>query len=368
VRIAISGLSGFLGTHLHNFLRTRENIQVIPIDKEAFQNADRLSQIVSGSDVIVHLAGVNRHDDADHLYHTNIHLVELLIASCIQSSSIPYIIFASSTQEEHNNPYGKSKAKGQELFEDWVTTYNGTYAGLVIPNIFGPFGKPNYNSIVATFCHKIGRGEQPSILEDKSIRLIYVNEVVKEIWELMKQPKCGRITIQHQVEIKVSQLLEILQNYGDQYLLRGEIPPLSTPFELALFNTFRCYLPVESYPMKLKRNIDARGVFVEIARNNSGGQFSFSTTKPGITRGNHFHTRKMERFAVIHGEAKISLRRIDQKEVVVYQLNGEQPAFVDIPIWHTHKITNIGDQELITLFWINEPYLQEDPDTYFLEV
>jgi UDP-2-acetamido-2,6-beta-L-arabino-hexul-4-ose reductase len=157
-------------------------------------------------------------------------------------------------------------------------------------------------------------------------------------------------------------------SYKALYLDKGEFPALDTPFDLALFNTFRCYIPEEKYPFTLKLNPDQRGMFVEVVRTGSSGQFSYSTTKPGITRGNHFHTRKAERFAVIQGKAKISLRRIGTDHVVDYIIDGETPGFVDMPIWHTHNITNIGDTELLTLFWINEPYNADDPDTYFVNV
>ena len=148
----------------------------------------------------------------------------------------------------------------------------------------------------------------------------------------------------------------------------GIFPNLEDPFEKALFNTFRCYVPESHYPVKYTKHTDNRGSFVEIARTQTSGQFSYSTTVPGITRGNHFHTRKAERFAVISGKALIQLRKIGTDEVIDYYLDGNEPAYVDMPIWYTHNIKNIGDEELITLFWINEPYNPEDADTYFEDV
>ena len=149
---------------------------------------------------------------------------------------------------------------------------------------------------------------------------------------------------------------------------KGIFPSLEEPFKKALFNTFRCYVPIEHYPVKYTKHTDNRGSFVEIARTETSGQFSFSTTVPDITRGNHFHTRKAERFAVISGKALIQLRKIGTDEVIDYYLDGKEPAYVDMPIWYTHNIKNIGTEELITLFWINEPYNQEDADTYFENV
>ena len=150
--------------------------------------------------------------------------------------------------------------------------------------------------------------------------------------------------------------------------MNGIFPSLENPFEKALFNTYRCYVPESHFPVLLQKHTDPRGSFVEIAKTNTSGQFSFSTTVPGITRGNHFHTRKAERFAVINGKALIQLRKIGTNKVIDYYLDGENPAYVDMPIWYTHNIKNIGDTELVTLFWINEPYNPEDADTYFENV
>jgi len=151
----------------------------------------------------------------------------------------------------------------------------------------------------------------------------------------------------------------------DTYVVNGIFPALDDWFEVCLFNTFRSYLPKEHFPVKYNKHSDQRGIYVETMKFNSKGQVSFSTTLPGITRGNHFHTRKVERFAVIQGNASIKLRKYGTDEVIEYILNGDEPAYVDIPIWYTHNITNIGDNELLTMFWINEFYEPDDPDTYY---
>ena len=160
----------------------------------------------------------------------------------------------------------------------------------------------------------------------------------------------------------------MLETYASDYLERGVFPNLNDSFEKALFNTFRCYVPEDKYPMKLTKHTDNRGAFVEVVRAETSGQYSYSTTVPGITRGNHYHTRKAERFIVIKGKASIQLRKIGTDKVIEYHLDGDDPSFVDMPIWYTHNITNTGQEELLTLFWINEPYDQEDPDTFFESV
>ena len=190
----------------------------------------------------------------------------------------------------------------------------------------------------------------------------------KAISEQLSNEKIYSYKVPHTASKKVSEILNLLEGYKKNYIGNGIIPNLENEFEKSLFNSFVCYIPKEHYPFVYTKHADDRGHFVEIAKVETKGQFSFSTTKPGITRGNHFHTRKAERFAVIKGKAEIKLRKIDSNEVITYRLDGENPAFVDMPIWYTHNIKNIGDEELITLFWINEAYNQEDPDTYFVEV
>jgi UDP-2-acetamido-2,6-beta-L-arabino-hexul-4-ose reductase len=236
--------------------------------------------------------------------------------------------------------------------------------------VFGPFGKPFYNSVVATFSYQLVNGEKPKIYVDGELKLIYVAELVSEIISILEVNK-GDIAylVPHTKVVKVSEILNLLETYKEAYQIKGEIPRLETTFELNLFNTFRSYMDIKNhFPVKFKQHTDSRGSFVEIIRLGIGGQVSFSTTLPGIKRGNHFHTRKIERFAVIKGKALIQLRRIGSDEVIDFYLDGDETSYVDMPIWYTHNIKNIGDDVLYTNFWINETYSEEDSDTYFEEV
>jgi UDP-2-acetamido-2,6-beta-L-arabino-hexul-4-ose reductase len=368
IKVGITGQNGFIGSHLYNYLGLQEGIELVHFEKSYFDNSSSLDNFITKCDTIVHLAAMNRHEDPQVIYDTNVQLVNLLIDGCTRTGSTPHIIFSSSSQEEAENLYGQSKLKGRSNLEQWAAVSGAKSTGMVIPNVFGPFGKPFYNSVVATFCYQLTHGQVPTINIDGELKLIYINELVSEIFHLIKTGITGKIVVAHSKEIKVSAILSLLTKYKTEYLEKGIFPDLNNAFEKALFNTFRCFVPKEHYPFLLKNNIDDRGNFVEIARTNSSGQFSFSTTHPGITRGNHFHTRKAERFAVIKGKARIALRKMDEETVIEYFLDGDQPAFVDMPIWHTHNITNIGEGELLTLFWINEPYNADDPDTYFVNV
>lgn len=376
MKIGITGQSGFVGYHLYSTLSLNESITLVPFERCFFDDTQALAEFVSSCDTIVHLAAMNRHEDPQVIYDTNVSLVKKLISACSSTKSKPHIVFSSSSQESRDNLYGQSKKEGKNLLASWAMTEGGRLSSLTVPNVFGPFGKPNYNSVVATFCHKVARDEEPTILNDAEIGLIYINELVAKFQETINGTLIGKklnenaqeISIQANHFVKVSKLLELLKGYKTNYIGNGVFPNLENDFEKSLFNTFRCYIPESHYPVKYTKHTDPRGSFVEIARTETSGQFSFSTTVPGITRGNHFHTRKAERFAVISGKARIQLRKIGTDKVINYELDGSEPAYVDMPIWYTHNITNIGDDELITLFWINEPYNPEDADTYFENV
>lgn len=372
-KIGITGQAGFLGNHLYNTLKLDDTVELIDFKRSYFDDSELLNDFTAACDTIVHLAAMNRHEDQNVIYQTNIKLVQKLISSCTKTDSKPHIVFSSSSQESKDNLYGKSKKEGKDLFQKWSEETGSKFTSLTIPNVFGPFGKPNYNSVVATFCYKVAHNEETTIINDGEVGLIYVNELVEIIINTINgkvnTKSLGKNSFELNIPpnhfIKVSRLLELLKLFKEEYMEKGVFPNLEVPLEKALFNTFRCYIPHDHYPVKYNKHSDPRGSFVEIARTKTSGQFSFSTTVPDITRGNHFHTRKAERFAVIKGKALIQLRKTGTDEVINYELDGDEPAFVDMPIWYTHNIKNIGDEELLTLFWINEPYDPNDADTYF---
>ncbi len=371
IKIGTTGQEGFVGSHLNNTLKLLPNdYSCVNYDISFFSNKDLMDNFVSQCDVIVHLAAMNRHNDPEVIYNTNIELVQKLIDSLKSTSSKAHIIFSSSSQENLDNPYGKSKKEGRILLEKWASSSEGSVTGLLIPNVFGPFGNPYYNSVVATFSHQVSHGELPEIENDVELKLIYVGELVSEILNTISEKKDELLYyVPHTSTCKVSKLLFLIKKYKEIYQDKGEIPKLNSTFELNLFNTFRCYIDISNhFPVKIDQHKDPRGSFVEIIRLGIGGQVSFSTTKPGITRGNHFHTRKIERFAVIKGKALIQLRKIGSDETLDFYLNGDEPAYVDMPIWYTHNIKNIGEEVLYTNFWINEPYNSKDTDTFFEDV
>lgn len=367
IKVGVTGSNGFIGWHLCSTLSLDVNkYQVIKFNRKWFDDETKLDSFVSKCNIIVHLAGINRHDEENVIYDTNVGLAEKLIASFYRTGFKGKILFSSSIQEERDNTFGKSKKVARELFSQWANAAGANFKGLIIPNVFGAFGVPFYNSVVSTFCYQLINNETPRINSDVSLNLIYIDDLVKRIIDLFEANSKNIIIIEHTDTCKVSDILELLNEFKAKYFEKGYIPKFSNKFEVNLFNTFRSYINLSNYfPIKYKNNIDSRGNFVEIIRLEVGGQVSFSTTRNGITRGNHFHTRKIERFSVIRGKALIQLRKIDSKEVFNYYLSGDEPAYVDMPIWHTHNIKNIGEDELYTMFWINEFYDSNDPDTYF---
>jgi len=370
IKVGVTGSNGFIGWHLCRTLELNNTkFQLIEFKRQWFNDSFKLDYFVLKCDVIVHLAGLNRHSDDTAIYNTNVGLAEKLIESFKRTDFKGQIIFSSSTQEERNNTFGNSKKDVRELFSNWANLSGAKFHGVIIPNVFGAFGVPFYNSVISTFCYQLVNNETPYIQTDASLNLIYIDDLVKRILELFDTDTKVSIAIEHTNRIKVSEILNHLINFKIKYYENGQIPTFNNQFEINLFNTFRSYFNLNtSFPIKYKNNIDERGNFVEIIRLETGGQVSFSTTKKEITRGNHFHTRKIERFSVIKGKALIQLRKIGTNEVYDYYLSGDEPAYVDMPIWYTHNIKNIGEEELYTMFWINEFYDVNDPDTYIEKV
>lgn len=369
IKVGVTGSNGFIGWHLCQTLKLQiDKFEIIEFNRNWFENTNELDKFVSSCDIIVHLAGLNRHSEETSIYDTNIGLAKKLVDAFNRTNFKGQVLFSSSIQEERNNVFGNSKKEARGIFSKWAKDNGTQFKGLIIPNVYGAFGVPFYNSVVATFSHQLVNNESPKIETDAVLNLIYINDLVKVIIELFSKDE-EVINIKHTDTYKVSEILEFLKQFKVAYFDNGQVPSLQNQFEINLFNTFRSYFNLYThFPVKYKNNIDDRGNFVEIIRLGTGGQVSFSTTKPDITRGNHFHTRKIERFSVIKGKALIQLRKIGTNEVFDYYLSGDEPAYVDMPIWYTHNIKNIGEEELYTMFWINEFYDAKDPDTYFEKV
>jgi UDP-2-acetamido-2,6-beta-L-arabino-hexul-4-ose reductase len=374
LNVVITGGTGLIGKNLSNNLNfTKDNYNVILINKTDYDNEIILDNKIRNANFIIHLAAICRDTNQEFLYKHNVFLTQQLILSLSRTSSKAHIIFASSTHEKENTAYGRSKYDSRKLLIEWSNLNNTNFHGLIIPNTFGPFGKPFHNSVISTFCYQLTHQENCTVNGNNQLKFIYVDDLVSKIIEIIEDEalikKEEYFVIDNISEIGLNDLYDILLSFKTNYFDKGIIPMLNNKFEIQLFNTFRSYIDLKTYfPRKYITHSDPRGSFIELIKINSGGQISFSTTKPNITRGNHFHTRKIERFMVINGQAMIDLRKVDSDELISFTLDGNEPAYVDMPIWYTHNIKNIGSEDLLTVFWINEFYDQENPDTYLLEV
>lgn len=367
MNIGVTGQSGFLGYHLTTHLFEKKHT-VIPINEEVFSSNKKLGDILKKCDAVVHLAGMNRGEEKE-VYKCNVELASQLITSLEENHLTPHLIFSSSTHENLDTLYGQSKKTATDLFIDWSEKTGALFNSLILPNIFGPFCRPYYNSAVATFCYQLTHNEKPIIKIDKPLNLIYVTDVVEKISKTFEdQPKEKRVLVQSENTINVTDVLVKLQDFKKDYLDNNMFPLLDSSFDVDLFNTFRSYLDLTYYPIKGVLHSDERGDLVEAVKEKTGGQMFFSTTKPGKTRGNHYHHRKIERFYVLKGSASIKLRKLWSDKICEFTLTGDTPSFIDIPLFYTHNITNIGKDDLLTLFWTNKIFNPQDPDTYMENV
>ncbi len=366
IRVGITGMAGFVGSHLRDRLSREKNIEILPFEDNYYDDPAKFIEFAGKADFIVHLAGVNR-DEPQVIYDKNIELMAKLLEYCDKAGNAPCILFSASTQIDRDNEYGRAKKKGMELLEEFCKAKGCGGVSMVVPNVFGDSGRPFYNSVVATFCHQVTHGQEPTIQNDGQMSMIYINYLVDDIFNLIKENRKTYSVeyIKPRVEVKVSEVLALLKKFWQDFSSVGMVPAVKNDFERDLYNTFITYMDAADWQRNLKLNTDDRGSFIEVFKLENGGQVSYSTTKPGITRGNHYHVRKNEKFCVISGQASIKLRRIGTDKVIEYKVSGDKPAWVEMPIYYTHNISNIGDTELVTLFWINEHFNPDDPDTFF---
>ncbi|WIV45288.1 capsular biosynthesis protein [Glutamicibacter nicotianae] len=357
-RFAVTGAGGFLGWHLRAGLKESGiAVEAIPVG-----NAFKLEQAVlalNGSSRAIHIAGVNRASE-DEITRGNVGFAEQF-AEALRATSTPppVVVYANSIQALNGTVYGEAKARAGDIVAAAASDVGAHFVDLQLPNLFGEHGRPFYNSVTATFSHLIATGETPTVENDKLLKLLHVQNAV----DLLSGTSPIDTLPALEREETVTGLLRRIQIYAEFYE-RGEVPDVSDVFDRDLFNTYRSFTFPSQTPIKLTRHADPRGSFFEIIRSHGGpGQSSFSTTVPGVTRGDHFHRRKIERFTVLQGHARISLRRLFTDEVVSFEVCGDAPNAIDMPTMWAHNITNIGNELLFTSFWTNDIFDPENPDT-----
>jgi UDP-2-acetamido-2,6-beta-L-arabino-hexul-4-ose reductase len=336
--------------------------EVIPIGRSLLADPTRLRSALQGVGAVLHSAGVNRANDPA-VFQENIRLAQDLTGSLDSAGARPVVVFANSIQSGSASPFGQTKQAAADHLAAWGKRTGAPVIDVRLPNLFGEHGRPNYNSVVATFSHQLAQGGEPMIIEDRLLSLLHVQDAVDLMLAFIERPTSGVVTPQARA-MKVSEILEKLRSFHDLYVT-GELPNIADPFDRSLFNTYRSFCFPHQYPMHPQVRADNRGGLFECVRSRGGeSQVFFSTTHPGVTRGNHFHLRKVERFLVLDGSAVIALRRLFGDEIVRFEVSGELPAIIDMPTMWTHSITNTGASELMTLFWTDEVLDLEKPDTY----
>jgi UDP-2-acetamido-2,6-beta-L-arabino-hexul-4-ose reductase len=361
--VAITGADGLIGWHLSCYLHGNSDAKLIRGGRGIFKTAESLDDLVATADVIVHLAGVNRGPDEEVLAG-NILLARSLAAAIERVARPIHVLFANSTHADGETAYGLSKREAARLLGAATDGTGGVLTDLVLPHVFGEGGRPFYNSVVSTFCHQLAIGEVPTIDRNGQLSLLHAQAVAALMAQCIEAPPTASQQLRPGGRsMMVSELLAFLQDVVSTYRM-GIIPELSDDISLDLFNTYRSYLYPSIYPAPLTKRTDARGSLVEVVKGGSGGQSFVSDTHPTVVRGNHFHLRKVERFVVLRGQATIGIRRLFDDVVIDFSVDGETPTFVDIPTMHTHNLTNTGSTELVTLFWSNEIFDPEAPDTY----
>lgn len=359
MKIVLTGAGGFLGWHTRLRLHALTDHEVIPVSRQEWAE---LPSLVADADAVVHIAGVNRADSDDAVRDGNVSLARDLAAAISGASSPLRVVYANSIQAGNGTPYGTGKEVAARIVGEATTAGGGSFVDVLLPNIFGEHGRPKYNSFVATFVHATVAGDDVSI-NDNQVGLLHVQDAAQA---LMDGLSTDVASLSPDPETHgVQEVWDLLQEFHSNYVPSGEIPDLSSKFRIDLFNTYRSALFPEHYPIALVPHADARGAFVETVRCRGGeGQSSFSTTVPGITRGEHYHLSKIERFAVIRGTGTMELRRMFTDEVLTFEADGDTPVAVDMPVGWVHNITNTGDDVLFTQFWSHELFRPEAPDTF----
>ena len=368
MKIVVTGAQGLIGWHALCHLRALnaaakykeapQPFDIRIVDHALFSDKKQLANALNGAEAVLHFAGVNRAPD-DEIEAANVNIAQTLVDTCNQVNCKPHIVYANSTHASNDTPYGRSKRRAGEILGDFTSHYTN----LILPHIFGECARPNYNNVTATLIDQVVADETPTVNPQGQVSLLHAGKAAQAAISAVTMKKYGTVEFTSN-KMSVPQLLSQIQSFHEDYKA-NRFPQFESEFQVQLFNTYRTALYPSRFPRALNIHKDDRGYLFEAVKGGAGGQCFLSWTKPGITRGNHFHLNKVERFLVVSGEAVIRIRRVLHQEVWEFGVNGENPSVVDMPTLHTHSIENIGTAPLLTLFWTNEIFNPNEPDTYF---
>ena len=391
MKVLVTGAKGFVGQNLRVALKREPSVEVVSFDLNDPQTV--LENALAVSDVIIHLAGVNRPERSEEYESGNAGFTKHLCDRLISIGRSPHILFASSTQATLSNPYGLSKRKAEETLMSYARETQAAVSIFRLTNVFGKWCRPDYNSVVATFCHHIARNESISISDPaRELELVYIDDVVSAFMAAVsvRDSVLTYRSVDPVYRITLGALADLVLGFrkSRETLV---LPDMADGFIRKLYATYLSYLPERDFACRLEEKKDARGELAEVLKSPHAGQFFISRTRPGITRGHHYHDTKIEKFIIVSGEAVIRFRKIeseagsrfkvqgssdeengdqrsevrDQKsEVIEYSVRGEEFRVVDIPPGYTHSIENVGECDLVVLFWAGEIFDPERPDTF----
>lgn len=369
MKILVTGAKGFIGKNLIAELKNREYNDIYECDINTTE--EQLNSYVKDCDFVFHLAGVNRPKDEEEFMKGNFGFTSTLLDKLKENNNKSPILITSSIQAELDNPYGKSKKAGEDLMFEYEKETGAKAIVYRLPNVFGKWCRPNYNSAVATFCNNIAN-DLPITVNDPNVvmKLVYIDDVVEEFISALngkynEDGKFCKIKTVH--TIKLGEIVDLIYSFKNSRDTLN-VANMNDEFTKKLYSTYLSYLPKDKFAYDLNMHIDNRGSFTEFLRTNGQGQVSVNISKPGIVKGNHWHNTKNEKFLVVSGNGKIRFRKYDSDEVIEYNVSGEKLQVVDIPVGYTHNIENIGNTDMVTIMWANEPFNPDIPDTYFMEV
>jgi UDP-2-acetamido-2,6-beta-L-arabino-hexul-4-ose reductase len=368
VRVLVTGARGFIGKNLVVRLREAGAHEVLEFGRGDVPAA--LDELVADADAVVHLAGENRPRDVAEFSRVNVGLTQTLCEAITKTGRPIPVIFASSSHAGKESPYGISKRKAEAVLEQFTGTTGPASLVYRFPGVFGKWCRPEYNSVVATFCHHVAHDIPVEIHDpDAAIHLVYIDDLVSEIIEKLTSGFKGfsRGKVEPEYETTVGALSQTIHSFKDCRTTLM-IPAVGTGLVRALYATYMSYLPKEKFSYEIKSYSDPRGTFAEMLKTENAGQFSYFTAGVGVTRGEHYHHTKTEKFLVVRGKARFRYRHLLTNEMMELHTSGEKPEIVEtIPGW-AHEITNTGDSELLVLLWANEVFDRARPDTIACEV
>ena len=369
MRILVTGAQGFIGQNLITELKNRGYHDILEFDIDT--DAALLAEYTQQCEFVYHLAGVNRPQDPKEFMAGNFGLTSILLDNLKKHNNKSPVLITSSIHAEQYNPYAQSKKAGEELLFAYGQESGAKTLVYRLPNVFGKWCRPNYNSAVATFCHNIAH-DLPIRVNDPTVMmsLVYIDDVINEFIQGLtgQEHRDGSFCSVKTVHtMPLGEIADLLYSFRASRENKT-IPNMADPFTKKLYSTYLSYLPHDQFHYPLKMNIDNRGSFTEFIKTADRGQVSINISKPCITKGNHWHHSKNEKFLVVSGTGIIRFRKIGTAEIIEYHVSGDNLVVIDIPTGYTHNITNIGDVDMVTVMWANEAFDPARPDTYFLEV